>query len=205
MIRSFHITTLDLAIKRIEWYAKKKNDRNFDHKQYDFLFNTEIVKFDVIAFYLLCQAVGVKYGPNSRESRAIVESQGKLIENRLGKLSKNERGEIVNNILNTLIISTHIKWTFFEDLISTNKLKIHDLILDKGEIILDKEDFLERFSHKIKGRKPEKMYEALIGDRIKELVMIKMIMQNTENYILKVGEKSDKGNRTQSNSLRTCR
>lgn len=183
---------VDLAIKRIEWYAKKKNDRNFDHKQYDFLFNTEIVKFDVIAFYLLCQAVGVKYGPNSRESRAIVESQGKLIENRLGKLSKNERGEIVNNILNTLIISTHIKWTFFEDLISTNKLKIHNLILDKGEIILDKEDFLERFSHKIKGRKPEKMYEALIGDRIKELVMIKMIMQNTENYILKVGEKSER-------------
>ncbi len=183
---------VDLAIKRIEWYAKKKNDRNFDHKQYDFLFNTEIVKFDVIAFYLLCQAVGVKYGPNSRESRAIVESQGKLIENRLGKLSKNERGEIVNNILNTLIISTHIKWTFFEDLISTNKLKIHNLILDKGEIILDKEDFLERFSHKIRGRKPEKMYEALIGDRIKELVMIKMIMQNTENYILKVGEKSER-------------
>ena len=34
------------------------------------------------------------------------------------------------------------------------------------------------------------MYEALIGDRIKELVMIKMIMQNTENYILKVGENS---------------
>ena len=36
------------------------------------------------------------------------------------------------------------------------------------------------------------MYEALIGDRIKELVMIKMVMQNTENYILKVGEKSDR-------------
>ena len=181
---------VDLAIKRIEWYAKKKNDRNFDHKQYDFLFNTEIVKFDVIAFYLLCQAVGVKYGPNSRESRVIVESQGKLIEYRLGKLSKNERGEIVTNILNSLIITTHLKWTFFEDLISTKKLKLHDLILDKGEIILDREDFLERFSHNIQGRKPEKMYEALIGDRIKELVMIKMVMQNTENYILKVGEKS---------------
>ena len=183
---------LDLAIKRIEWYAKKKNDRNFDYKQYDFLFNPDIDKFDVIAYYLLCQAVGVKYGPNSRESRTMVESQGKLIENRLGKLSKTERGEIVTNILNSLIISTHIKWTFFEDLISTKKLKLQDLILDHGEIILDKEDFLERFSHRITGRKPEKMYEALIGDRIKELIMIKMVMQNTENYILSVSEKSNR-------------
>ena len=82
---------IDLAIKRIEWFVKKKNDRNFDHKQYDFLFNPDILNFDVIAFYLLCQAVGVKYGPNSRESRVIVESQGKLIENRLGKLSTNEQ------------------------------------------------------------------------------------------------------------------
>ena len=183
---------LDLAIKRIEWYAKKKNDRNFDYKQYDFLFNPDIEKFDVIAFYLLCQAVGVKHGPNSRESRTIVESQGKLIENRLGKLSKAERGEIVTNILNSLITSTHIKWTFFEDLISSKKIKLQDLILDHGEIILDREDFLERFSHRITGRKPEKMYEALIGDRIKELIMIKMVMQNTENYILRVGEKSNR-------------
>ena len=183
---------LDLAIKRIEWYAKKKNDRNFDYKQYDFLFNPDIEKFDVIAFYLLCQAVGVKHGPNSRESRTIVESQGKIIENRLGKLSKAERGEIVTNILNSLITSTHIKWTFFEDLISSKKIKLQDLILDHGEIILDREDFLERFSHRITGRKPEKMYEALIGDRIKELIMIKMVMQNTENYILRVDEKSNR-------------
>jgi DNA primase large subunit len=183
---------LDLAIKRIEWYIKKKNDRNFDNNQYEFLFNPEIYKYDVIAFYLLCQSVGVKYGPNSRESRMLVESQGKIIEYRLGKLSKAERSEIVTNILNSLISFSHIKWTFFEDLISSKKLKIQDLILDHGEIILDKEDFLERFSSQIKGRKPEKMYEALIGDRIKELVMIKMVMQDTENYILKVGEKSDR-------------
>ena len=182
----------DLALKRIEWYAKKKNDRNFDHKQYDFLFNPDINKFDVIAFFLLCQAIGVKYGPNSRESRVLVESQGKLIENRLGKLSKIERNVLVTNILNSLLSSAHIKWTFFEDLISSKKLKLHELILDNGEIILDKDDFLERFSHKIQGRKPEKMYEALIGDRIKELVMIKMVMQNTENYILQVGERSNR-------------
>ena len=189
MIHLYHETIFDLALKRIEWYSKKKNDRNFDHKQYDFLFNPEIIKFDVIAFSYYVRLVGVKYGPNSRESRVMVESQGKLIENRLGKLSKMERNVLVTNILNSLLSSAHIKWTFFEDLISSKKLKLYELILDSGEIILDKDDFLERFSHKIQGRKPEKMYEALIGDRIKELVMIKMVMQNTENYILQVGEK----------------
>ncbi len=183
---------LDLALKRIEWYVKKKNDRNFDYKQYDFLFNPEIFKFDVIAFYLLCQAVGVKYGPNSRESRVMVESQGKIIENRLGKLPKGPKSELVTTILNSLISHTHIKWTFFEDLISSRKINLQDLILDQGAIILDKEDFLERFSSKIEGRKPEKMYEAIIGDRIKEMVLIKMVMQITENYILKVGQKSNR-------------
>jgi len=183
---------LDLAVKRIEWYAKKKNDRKFDNNQYEFLFNPEIYKFDLIAYFLLCQAVGVKYGPNSRESRVLVESQGKIIEYRLGKLVKSERNEIVNNILNSLLSSSTHKWTFFEDLISSKKLKLQDMILDKGEIILDRDDFLDRFSSKIKGRKPEKMYEALIGDRVKELVMIKMVMQNTEDYIQKVSEKSDR-------------
>lgn len=183
---------IDLALKRIEWYTKLKNDRNFDHKMYDFLFNEDIYKFDVIAFFLLCQAVGVKYGPNSREGRVVVEMQGKLIENRLGKLSRYEKNELVSILLNSLITSEHVKWTFFEDLISTKKLKLNDLILDNGQIILDREDFLERFSHKIQGRKPEKMYEALIGNRVKELVIIKMIMQNTEDYIKQVGEKSDR-------------
>ncbi len=183
---------LDLAIKRIEWYVKKKNDRKFDNNQYEFLFNPEIYKFDIIAFYLLCQAVGVKYGSNSRESRVLVESQGKLIEYRLGKLSKSERNTVVNNILNSVITLSHPKWTFFEDLISSKKLRLHEMILDHGELILDRDDFLERFSSKIHGRKPDKMYEALIGSRVKELVMIKMVMQNTEDYINNVSEKSDR-------------
>ena len=110
----------------------------------------------------------------------------------MGKLPRNQRVELASTILNSLINYTNIKWTFFEDLISSKKLNLHELVLDRGEIILDRDDFLERFSHKIKGRKPEKMYEALIGDRVKELVMIKMVMQNTENYILKVGERSNR-------------
>ena len=85
----------------------------------------------------------------------------------LENFQKIERNGLVTNILNSLLSSAHIKWTIFEDLISSKKLKMHELILDKGEIILDMDDFLERFSHKIQGRKPEKMYEALIGDRIR--------------------------------------
>ncbi len=183
---------IDLAIKRIEWYIKKKNDRKFDNNKYDFLFNPEIYKFDVISYYLLCQAVGAKYGSNSRESRVLVESQGKIMEYRLGKLSKSERTLAVNNILNSVVSLSHPKWTFFEELLGSKKLRLHEMILDNGEVILDKDDFLEKFSSKIHGRKPDKMYEALIGTRVKELVMIKMVMQNTEEYISKVSEKSQR-------------
>jgi DNA primase large subunit len=182
---------IDLAIKRIEWYVKKKNDRNFDNNKYEYLFNPEIYKFDIISYYLLCQAVGAKYGSNSRESRVLVESQGKIMEYRLGKLSKSERNLAVNTILNS-VISISPKWTFFEELISSKKLRLHEMMLDNGEVILDKDDFLERFSSKIHGRNPDKMYEALIGTRVKELVMIKMVMQNTEDYIKNVSEKSNR-------------
>lgn len=183
---------IDLAIKRIEWYVKKKNDRNFDNNKYEFLFNPEIYKFDVISYYLLCQAVGAKYGSNSRESRVLVESQGKIMEYRLGKLSKSERSLAVNNILNSVVSLSHPKWTFFEELLGSKKLRLHEMILDNGEVILDRDDFLERFSSKIHGRKPDKMYEALIGTRVKELVMIKMVMQNTEDYINNVSERSQR-------------
>jgi DNA primase large subunit len=183
-------TYIDLALRRIEWYIKKKNDKKFNYKKYTFLLNDNILQFDVIAFYLLCQAIAIKFGPNSRESRVMVESQGELIENRLGELSKADRKELVTLMLNSLISYSSIKWTFFEDLLSSRKLNLQDLILDNGEIILDKEEFLERFSDKIEHRDPGKMFDLMIGDRIKELILIRMIMQNTENYMQTVHEKS---------------
>lgn len=82
---------MDLALKRIEWYLKKKNDRNYNFKDYAFLFNQDITKFDVVAFYLLCQAMGIRFGSNSRESRLMIESQGKLIEDRLFYNERKER------------------------------------------------------------------------------------------------------------------
>lgn len=183
---------IDFALKRLEWYIKKKNDPEFNYNKYSYLFNYEITKFDVISYYLLCQSVGVKYGANSRESRSIVELQGKLIESRLGELSIIDRKEIVKKILSNLLTDEKVKWTFFADLLSSRKLKLEDLIMDQGNIILNKEEFLESFSHKIKHRNPNKMYDLLIGDKIKELIMNRMIMQKTEDYIAKVHEKSQR-------------
>jgi DNA primase large subunit len=181
---------LDLAVKRLEWYIKKRNDPNFDYNKYSFLFNYKITRFDVISFYLLCQAVGVKFGPNSRESRAMVESQGKLMESRLSEFSRIDREELIKKILDSLLNDERVKWTFFEDILSSHKLKLEDLVMDHGNIILNKEDFIESFSSKIQHRDPDKIYNMMIGDKVKELIMNRMIMQKTEDYIYKVHQKS---------------
>jgi len=181
---------VDLVIKRVEWYVNKKSDPEYNIKQYAFLFNPKITKFDVIAFYILCQAVGIKFGPNSRESRAIVEIEGQIIENRLEELSSSQRTEITRQIMNNLLIQDRIKWTSLADLISSKKINLQDLVLKEGYVILDLEDFMEYFGNEIEHRQPEKMYNLFIGNRIKELIIIKMIMQNTENYIKRVHEKA---------------
>ena len=179
---------VDLVIKRVEWYVDKKSNPKYNHKKYAFLFYPEITKFDVIAFYILCQAVGIKYGPNSRESRAVSELQGQIIENRLEELYERDRTEIVDKIMNILIVQDRIKWTSLADLLSSKKINLQDLVLKDGNVILDREDFMEYFGDVVKLQQPERMYNVFIGNRIKELIMIKMIMQNTENYIKNVHE-----------------
>lgn len=178
-----------LALKRIEWYIKKKNNPDFNYKKYSYLYNPKITRFDVIAFYLLTQAISVKFGPNSRESRVMVESQGKLMESRLGELLMNEKKELLRNISNNLL-ETEVKWTMFPQLLSSRKLKLTQLVLDRGNIILDKEDFMENLGYKLENRDPDKMYELLIGDQIKELIINRIIMQKTEDYIKEVYKKS---------------
>ena len=179
---------VDLVIKRVEWYVDKKSNPKHNHKKYAFLFYPEITKFDVIAFYILCQAVGIKYGPNSRESRAVSELQGQIIENRLEELYERDRTEIVDKIMNILIVQDRIKWTSLADLLSSKKINLQDLVLKDGNVVLDREDFMEYFGDVVKLQQPERMYNVFIGNRIKELIMIKMIMQNTENYIKNVHE-----------------
>lgn len=183
---------LELALKRIEWHIKKKHDREFNGRRYAYLSDDKITKYDVISFYLLCQAIGVKFGPNSRETRVMVESQGDLINERLGKLHADEGRSMVEKSLQMLLADDQVHWTFFEELLSSRKIRLTDLVLDQGELILDQEDFLERFGPKIKHRNPMSMYQLLIGDELKELIMIKLIMQETEDYIKQVHEKAEK-------------
>ena len=145
----------DLVIKRVEWYVDKKSNPKYNHKKYAFLFYREISKFDVIAFYILCQAIGIKFGPNSRESRAVSELQGQIIENRLKELYERERSEIVDKIMNTLIVQDRIKWTSLADLLSSKKINLQDLVLKDGNIILDQEDFMDYFGDIVKLQQPE--------------------------------------------------
>jgi|GEM_PF-185206 len=179
----------ELAVKRIEWYVKKRSYGEFNNRRYAFLFNPEINTFDVISFYLLCQAIGVRFGPNSRESMVMVESQGSLVQERLGKLPEEESRLLTVQGLQ-LLLEDRVHWTFFADLLSSRKINLPELILDHGEMVLDQEDFIERFKTKIKNRNPESMYQLLIGDKLKELILIKMIMQKTEDYIKNVHEKA---------------
>ena len=181
---------LELALKRIEWYIKKKHDREFNSRRYSFLSDYSITKYDVISFYLLCQAIGVKFGPNSRETRVMVEAQGDLIQERLGKLSIQESRLMVDQSLAMLLHDDMVHWTFFQELLSTRKIRLTELVLDNGELILNEEDFLNRFGSRIKHRNPDSMYQLLIGDELKELIMVKMIMQETEDYIKQVHEKA---------------
>ncbi|MGZ7119779.1 MAG: DNA primase [Methanobacterium sp.] len=182
----------DLVIKRVEWYVERKGDPDYNHKKYAFLFSPEITRFDLIAFYLLCQAIGLKFGPNSRESRALGELQGQIVENRLEELNLNKRvkKELTQQVLSDLIVQDKIKWTDLSDLFSTRKISLQELVLNDGYVILDLEDFIEHFKDVIRQRNPEKMYNIFIGNRIKELIIIKMMMQNTENYVKSVYERS---------------
>ena len=181
----------DLVIKRVEWYIERKNDPKNVKNKFDFLFHPDITKLDVIAFYILCQAIGIKFGSTSRESRAIAELHGEIIENRLKYLQETDKLEIIDKIMNDFIIQDRIKWTQLVDLLSSKKISLQSLVLKNGEVILDREDFIENFAHVIKNQRPERMYNVFIGKKIKELIMIKMIMQNTEDYIESVHERAN--------------
>lgn len=181
----------DLVIKRLEWYVERRGDQGYNHKKYAFLFHPQITRFDTVAFYILCQAVGMKFGPYSRESRAVVNLQGQIVENRLEELGSNPRlkEELTGQLIDELV-GGDIKWSVLSDLLSSKKLSLHDLVLKDGYVILDRDDFIEHFKDEIKGRKAGKLYNLFIGEKIKELIIIKMVMQNTENYIKNVHERS---------------
>ncbi len=181
-------TIVDLALNRLKWYIERKNNKNYNSNDYAYLFNTDIVEYDTIAFHILAQAIATHFRPNSREVRLFVESQGLLIEDRLTKLLTSEKRELVEDVLSGLLVEDGLEWSFLKDVIASKKLSLTDLVLDEGEIILDRDEFIYAYGDKFENRAPERMYDILIGENLREMILTKLIMQNSENYISHIRE-----------------
>lgn len=182
----------DLAINRIKWAIEKKNNKSFNSREYEYLLNSEISEQEVIAFHVLCQAIAIQFNPSSRETRLFVESLGTLIEEKLSKITPSIRYQMMDDILRDIAVDGAIKWTSLKDVIGSKKLSLIQLLLDNGEIILEKDEFLEKYGDKFDGRPADKIYEIIIGQKLKELILSRLIMQNTEEYIKRIKEMSQR-------------
>ncbi|MBX7076706.1 MAG: DNA primase large subunit PriL [Methanobacteriaceae archaeon] len=182
----------DLAVKRINWYIERTNNKEYDLRDYSYLFNKDIMEEDVVVFHMLAQAIATKFNITSRETKLFIESEGLLILDRLNRLMTNEREDIVNQILKQLSVTDGTKWTILKDIIDTRKLSLTDLCLSNGNIVLGRDDFVSNYAEEFNriDRRPESMYDFLVGENLKEQILARLIMQNTENYIKMIKDKS---------------
>ena len=180
----------DLAMKRMQWAIEKKNNKNYTQSEFEYLNNDQLFQQDVVTFHILCQAIANQFNTGSRETRLFIESQGILIQERLSKIPPMSRAEIIDEVLDEVKTDGAIKWNSLKDVIASKKLKLTDLLIDDGDIILQEDDFLERFSDKFHDRSPDRMYNLLIGDSVKEQILSRLIMQKTEEYIKRIKEMS---------------
>jgi DNA primase large subunit len=183
----------ELVLKRIEWYFREKNDHDFKISEYSYFFNEEIDKFDLIAFHLSSQAIAWKYNIGSRETKLFLESEHRIIEERLLRLANEIREEIINETLNELINNIdYLNWKDILPLIRSKKILLKDLLLVDGEIILDEDEFEERFYDKMEDwphRRIKMVFNRLIGYKTKELILTQLIIENTEEYLKNIKEK----------------
>jgi DNA primase large subunit len=184
--KSYH----DLAMKRMQWAIEKKNNKNYTQAEFEYLTNDNLFMQDVVTFHILCQAIAIQFNTGSRETRLFVESQGTLILERLAKIPPMSRAEIIDEVLDEVKTDGAINWKSLREVVATKKLKLTDLLIDNGEIILKQDDFLERFADKFHDRSPDRMYGILIGDSVKEQILSRLIMQKTEEYIKRIKEMS---------------
>ena len=184
--KSYH----DLAMKRMQWAIEKKNNKNYTQAEFEYLTNDNLFMQDVVTFHILCQAIAIQFNTGSRETRLFVESQGTLILERLAKIPPMSRAEIIDEVLDEVKTDGAINWKSLRDVVATKKLKLTDLLIDNGEIVLQQDDFLERFADKFHDRSPDRMYGILIGDSVKEQILSRLIMQKTEEYIKRIKEMS---------------
>ena len=181
-------TIIALALNRLKWYIERKNNKDYNPNDYAYFFNKDITEYDTIAFHILAQAIAAHFRPNSREVRLFVESQGLMIEDRLTKLLDSERNELVEGALSGLLVEDGLEWSFLKDVIASKKLSLTDLVLDEGKIVLDREEFLYAYEDRFTNRSPSKIYDILIGGNLREMILTKLIMQNSENYINHINE-----------------
>ena len=179
----------DLALKRIKWYIERTNNKKFEQRDFLYLFNPEIMEYDVICFHMLAQAIAIKFNTTSRETKLFIDSQKQIILDRINRLSDSERPDIINTMLDQLEISTGVNWTTLKDIIGTRKLSLTELLLNEGELVLDEAEFEYLYQDKL-DRRPEVMYNLLVGDKLKEEIISLIIMQNSQKYIENIKEKS---------------
>ena len=184
--KSYH----DLAIKRMQWAIEKKNNKNFTQAEFEYLTNSDLFAQDVVTFHILCQAIAIQFNTGSRETRLFIETQGSLILERLAKIPPMSRAEIIDEVLDEVKIDGAINWKSLNEVVATKKLKLTDLLIDEGNIVLQQDDFLERFGDEFTDRSPDRMYNILVGDSVKEQILSRMIMQKTEEYIARIKEMS---------------
>ncbi|MBQ2652224.1 MAG: DNA primase large subunit PriL [Methanobrevibacter sp.] len=180
----------DYAIKRMQWAIEKKNNKNYAQSEFEYLTNSDLYTQDVVIFHILCQAIAIQFNLGSRETRLFVESQGTLILERLAKIPPMSRDEIIDEVLDEVKVDGAIHWKSLRDVVASKKLKLTDLLIDDGNVILQQDDFLERFADEFTDRSPDRMYGILVGDSVKEQILSRIIMQKTEEYIARIKEMS---------------
>ena len=183
-----------LAFKRFEWFLYRKTSV-FDEKNYEYLFNPDIYEYDVVAFYLLCQAIAIGYGPDSHEAKQFIESEKELISLRLEKIQAESyefQSEFLRTALNQLVDTNNLKWTDIKEVLELGELDLDNLLLSHGKVIIEYEDFIEEFGHLIEYRDPQIMYQVTCGTKLKNILLRSIIMLKTKEYIKTVYMKAKK-------------
>ncbi len=187
-------TIKQLALHKYQWFLFKKTDK-FNHKMYEYLFNPDIYEYDVVSFYLLMQVVAIEFGPDSHETKQVIELERDLINQRLEKLN-NQPTEFQNSFLretlNQLIDTNNLYWYNIKELLTFGELELDKLLISNGKVIVEYEDFMEEYGNLIENRRPMDMYEVSAGKNLKFNLLKSIIMLYTKQYINTVSEMSKK-------------
>ncbi|MCD7781142.1 MAG: DNA primase [Methanosphaera sp.] len=187
-------TIKDLSISKYEWYQLRNTD-NYDEKKYRYLFDSDIYEYDVVSFYLLCQAIAIGYGSDSHEANIMINLEGELISQRLDRLRSepNNYQEIyIRETLSQLYDTNNLYWYDIKDVLEIGEINLDELILSNGRIIIEYEDFHNEYAHMIEHRNPQSLYNATCGLDLKIKLIKSTIMFYTKQYIENVEAMSDR-------------